>query len=59
MKVVVKRGQFERAIRQFKRKTVESGIVFEVKERGHYEKPSDRRRRKHKAAVARQRRKNV
>ena len=53
MKVVVKRGNFEKAIRQFKRKTIEEGIVHEIRERGQYEKPSDKRRRKHKAAVNR------
>ena len=53
MRVVVRRGNFEKAIRQFKRKTIEEGIVFEVKERGYYEKPSDKRRRRHKAAVNR------
>ena len=58
MKVVVRRGNFEKAIRQFKRKTIEEGIIFEVRERGYYEKPSDKRKRKHKAAVARQRRKS-
>ena len=59
MKVLVKKGNFERAIRQFKRKTVEEGIVHEIKERGYYEKPSDRRRRKHKAAVNRNNRNNT
>ena len=58
MKVVVKNKNFERAIRQFKRKTVEEGIVHEIRERGYYEKPSDKRRRKHKAAVNRQKRSN-
>ena len=51
MRVIVKRGNFERAIRQFKRKTVEEGIIHQLRERGYYEKPSDKRRRKHKAAV--------
>ena len=58
MKVVVRRGNFEKAIRQFKRKTIEEGTIFEVRERGHYEKPSDKRRKKHKAAVNRNRRTN-
>ena len=58
MKVKVKRGNFEKAIRQFKRKTIEEGIIFEVRERGYYEKPSDKRRRKHKAAVNRSKKAN-
>tara|TARA_R110001592_G_scaffold100802_3_gene285789 strand:- start:950 stop:1147 length:198 start_codon:yes stop_codon:yes gene_type:complete len=59
MKVTVRRGNFEKAIRQFKRKTMDEGIVFEIRERGHYEKPSDKRRRKHKAAVNRNNRNNT
>ena len=58
MRVIVKRGNFERAIRQFKRKTVEEGIIHQFRERGYYEKPSDKRRRKHKAAVNRNNRSN-
>ena len=58
MKVIVRRGNFEKAIRQFKRKTIEEGIVHEIRERGQYEKPSDKRRRKHKAAVNRNNRNN-
>ena len=58
MKVVVKHKNFERAIRLFKRKTVEEGIIHEVKERGYYEKPSDRRRRKRNSAIHRAKRSN-
>jgi len=58
MKVLVRKGNFEKAIRQFKRNTIEEGIVIEVREREYYEKPCDKRRRKHKAAVNRQKRKN-
>lgn len=58
MKVKVRRGNFEKAIRQFKRKTIEEGIVFEVREREYYEKPCDKRRRKHKAAVNRSKKSN-
>ena len=49
MKVVVRRGNFEKAIRQFKRKTIDEGIINEVREREFYEQPADKRRRKHKA----------
>jgi|TARA_R110000796_G_scaffold63553_1_gene147181 small subunit ribosomal protein S21 len=55
MKVVVRKGQFEKASRLFKRKTIEEGIVFEIREREYYEKPSDKRRRKRKAAINRSR----
>jgi len=59
MKVVVRRGNFEKAIRQFKRNSIEEGIIIEVREREFHEKASDKRRRKHKAAVNRQKRKNA
>ena len=58
MKVVVRRGNFEKAIRQFKRNTIEEGIIIEVREREYFEKPCDKRRRKHKAAVNRSKKKN-
>ena len=58
MKVVVRRGNFEKAIRQFKRNTIEEGIIIEVREREYYEKPCNKRRRKHKAAVNRSKKKN-
>jgi small subunit ribosomal protein S21 len=53
MKVFVRRGNFEKAQRQFKRAIIEEGLLLELREREHYEKPSDKRRRKHKAAVNR------
>ena len=58
MRIVVRRGNFEKAIRQFKRKTIDEGIINEVREREFYEQPADKRRRKHKAAVNRQKRAN-
>ena len=58
MKVIVRKGNFEKAIRMFKRKTIEEGIVFEVREREYHEKASDKRRRKHKAAVNRSKKAN-
>ncbi|MBI4972435.1 MAG: 30S ribosomal protein S21 [Candidatus Omnitrophica bacterium] len=43
---VRKDESFESALRRFKRKIEESGILKEVRDRKHYEKPSDRRRKK-------------
>ncbi len=57
MKVLVRKGNFEKALRQFKRNTMDEGIIFEVREKEFYEKPCDKRRRKHKSAVNRQQRK--
>ena len=45
---------FERALRLFKRKCMQAGIVQEVRDRQYYEKPARRRQRKKAAAVKRQ-----
>ena len=58
MKATVRKGNFEKAIRQFKRNAIEEGIIIEVREREYFEKPCDKRRRKHKAAVNRSKKKN-
>ena len=36
----------ERALRRFKRKIEKEGILKQIKARKHYEKPSERKRRK-------------
>ena len=45
---------FERALRIFRRKCQNAGIVQEVRERQYYEKPARKRQRKKAAAVKRQ-----
>ena len=37
---------FESAMRRFKRKIEQEGILREVRDRKHYEKPSERKRKK-------------
>lgn len=37
---------FEGALRRFKRQIEQEGILKEVRERKHYEKPSERKRKK-------------
>lgn len=44
LKVTVRDGQFEKALRQFKRKVDQSGILRELKEREHYVKPTTKRK---------------
>ncbi|MDD5730443.1 MAG: 30S ribosomal protein S21 [Candidatus Omnitrophica bacterium] len=45
--VEVKKGEsFESAMRRFKRKIESEGILRELRNRKHYEKPSEKRRRK-------------
>lgn len=39
---------FEAALRRFKRKIEQEGILKEVRDRKHYEKPSERKRKKMK-----------
>ena len=37
---------FESALRRFKKKIEREGIIREIKERKHYEKPSEKKRKK-------------
>jgi small subunit ribosomal protein S21 len=53
-KVRIKEGEpFEKALRRFKKKCNKEGIMQKLKESQHYEKPSERRRRKQAKAVSR------
>ena len=45
---------FERALRSFRKKCPNAGIVQEVRERQYYEKPKQKRKRLKAAAVKRQ-----
>lgn len=57
MKVNVKDGNVNLALKKLKKKVEESGILVEVLARQHYEKPTSVRKRKAAAAKARWRRK--
>lgn len=55
---VVKVGEnepLERALRRFKRKMQREGILRQLRTRKHYEKPSERKRRKARTARKRKR----
>lgn len=43
---VRKDESFEAALRRFKKKIEQEGILREVRDRKHYEKPSERKRKK-------------
>lgn len=43
---VRKDESFESALRRFKRQIEQEGILKELRERKHYEKPSERKRKK-------------
>ncbi len=46
----------ERAVRRFKKKCEKDGILAELRKHRHYEKPSERRKRKANAAFRKNRR---
>ena len=46
----VKDGNVEKALRKFKKKIQEQGLLVELKERETYEKPTTRRKRKKASA---------
>lgn len=42
---------FESALRRFKKKIDKEGILKEVRDRKHYEKPSERKRKRSKSST--------
>lgn len=47
----VKEGEsFQRALRRFKKRCKKAGILSELRKHSHFEKPSERRKRKRAAA---------
>ncbi len=53
MRVEVRNGNVEKALKILKKKLFDDGAIREAMERRFYEKPSMTRRRKHKEAVNR------
>lgn len=51
--VLVKDGNVEKALRKFKKKVQESGLLEDLRERLTYEKPTTKRKRAKGAAKAR------
>lgn len=55
-RVEVGKGEsLESALRKFKRKLEREGILRQLRERKHYEKPSERKRRKMRSSFGRRR----
>lgn len=48
--VIVKDDNVEKALRKFKKKVQESGLLNDLREREFYEKPTTRKKRKKSAA---------
>lgn len=53
LRVEVYNGNFEKAMRQFKKKVQNAGIIQEVRDRQYYETPSEKRQRTMNAAKRR------
>ena len=51
--VEVRNGDFNGALRRFKKKVQDAGIIQELRERTHYVKPSEKRARAKAAGIAR------
>jgi small subunit ribosomal protein S21 len=55
--VKVRQGEaFEKALRRFTKACEKSGLLSEIRKHQHFEKPSERRKRKFNAARRKQRR---
>jgi small subunit ribosomal protein S21 len=55
VKIEVRKGEaLERALRKFKTKLRQEGVLDEIKDREFYEKPSQRKRKKQEAARRRE-----
>ena len=59
IKVVVKNNKVERAISIFKRKVKDSGLIYELRERESYKKPSVLKKERKNKAKARNYRKKI
>lgn len=51
--MLVNDGNVEKALRKFKKKIAESGLLQELRDREHYEKPTTERKRRKSAAINR------
>jgi|TARA_B110000285_G_C14561578_1_gene353717 ribosomal protein S21 len=55
MKITVRKGNVETALRLFRKKIVENNVLFDYKEKQYHEKKTTKRQRKLAAAKARER----
>ncbi|MFD1034580.1 30S ribosomal protein S21 [Sphingomonas hankookensis] len=55
MQIMVRENNVDQALRALKKKLQREGVYREMKLRGHYEKPSEKRARERAAAVRRSR----
>jgi small subunit ribosomal protein S21 len=59
MRIDVRNGNLDRALKVMRRKLADDGMFRELQEKQAYEKPSERRRRKLRSAIVRERKMNV
>ena len=52
--IKVRNGDINRALKKFKRSVIESGHIFELKERQQYTKPTTKRRKQKQEAIRKQ-----
>jgi len=52
LKIEVRNGNVEQAMRVLKRKLMKDGVMKELRQRESYEKPSEKKRRKKKENIA-------
>jgi len=55
MKITVRNGKVDNALRLFRKKVIESNVLFDYNEKQHHEKKTTKRQRKLAAAKARER----
>lgn len=48
---IIEGETIDRALKRFRKECVKHGIIAELKKRQHYEKPSERRKKKKLAAI--------
>mgnify|MGYP003905920011 CR=1 FL=1 len=51
MKIDVRNGKVDQALRKFKRKIMDDNRLFDYREREYYEKPAQKKKSKKKAAI--------
>jgi small subunit ribosomal protein S21 len=55
MKIEVRNGKVEQALRKFKRKITDSNKLFDYREKEYFEKPCQKRKKKKQSAIMRER----
>lgn len=55
IEVEVRNGDIEQALKELKNKLAKDGIMADLKARRSYEKPSEKKRRKHREAIKKMR----